>query len=157
MMITLTLWSSGVISSPNFYISRFMEANKEEYIERMRAVSEDGDWTGWALFFLSAVEEQAKYNLETTQEIRILYEEMKATFSDLTGSKHAIALLDAVFSMPVFKTQQLAKIAGISQASVNRFVKSIYESELELLKTVRFSAGRSPAIYSFEPLIEIIR
>ncbi|MDB9741389.1 Fic family protein [Akkermansiaceae bacterium] len=157
MLITLTLWSSGVISSPNFYISRFMEANKEEYIERMRAVSAEGDWTGWALFFLKAIEEQAQYNLETTREIRTLYENMKQIFSDISGSKNAITLLDAVFTNPVFRNQQIAEHSGISAATVNRFTKSLYESDLDLLKIVREGAGRRSAIYAFEPLLEIVR
>ena len=157
MMITLTLWSSGVISSPNFYISRFMEANREEYIERMRAVSEDGDWTGWALFFLRAIHEQAEYNLETIQRIRDLYENMKQIFCDETGSKHAIAMLDAVFTLPVFRNQQISTISGISPATVNRFTKILCESDLNLLKVVREGAGSRSAIYSFEPLVEIVR
>jgi len=58
ILITLMLWKSGVINSPHFYISRFMEENKDEYIERMREVSRTNDWTGWILFFLKAVKEQ---------------------------------------------------------------------------------------------------
>jgi len=157
MMITLLLWSSGVISSPNFYISRFMEANRDEYIDRMRAVSEEDDWTGWALFFLEAIEEQAIYNLKTTQEIRSLYEEMKKTFSEVTNSKHAIAMLDAVFTRPIFRNQNISKISGILPATVNRFTRSILESDLNLLKVVRKGAGSRPAVFSFEPLMEIIR
>ena len=157
MLITLMLWSSGVISSPHFYISRYMEEHKREYIERMRQVSNNNDWNGWILFFLSAVEEQADYNLDLTQQIKQLYETMKQVFSESTGSKHAINMLDCVFTNPIFSFNQISKKSGISNASVNRFIKSLQTNNKELIRVVREPAGRRAALYGFNPLLEIIR
>jgi Fic family protein len=36
MLITLVLWSSGLISEPHFYISGYLEENKDEYIDTLR-------------------------------------------------------------------------------------------------------------------------
>jgi len=157
MLITLLLWSSGVISSPHFYISRFMEENKERYVEGMRAVSREGDWTGWLLFFLRAVQAQAEYNLKTLESIRELYDEMKGVFSEITGSRHAVALLDAVFTTPIFRNQQLSRNSGISPATVNRFTKALQADERNLVRVVREASGRRPALYTFEPLLKLVR
>lgn len=157
MLITLLLWSRGVISSPHFFISRYMEEHKDDYIRCMRAVSGENDWTGWILYFLDAVKSQSEYNLQATRRIGDLYEEMKGVFSDVTGSKHAIALLDAVFSIPVFRNQQIAARSGIPPANVNRYTNALLASDRRLLRIARRGAGRRPAIYSFEPLLEIIR
>jgi len=157
MLITLMLWSGGVISSPHFYISRFMEEHKEAYIERMRQVSASNDWTGWLLFFLEAAKTQAHYNLTATQNIRNLYEEMKGTFSEITGSKHAIAMLDAVFTRPIFRSQQITAQSKIPPATVTRFIKLLQQSDYDLIRTVRAGAGRRPATYAFEPLLKLIR
>jgi hypothetical protein len=51
MLITLMMWSSGVISAPHFYISSYLEEQKDVYIDTMRDVSEGGDWTNWVVFF----------------------------------------------------------------------------------------------------------
>lgn len=157
MLITLMLWSAGSISSPHFYISRYMEEHKAAYIARMRAVSEADDWTGWLRFFLEAVREQSNYNLTVMNQIRELYEQMKRIFSEVTGSRHAISLLDAIFTYPVYRNQQISKIAKIPPATVNRFTNALLNDERNLLKVARPAAGRRPAIYSFEPLLEIIR
>ncbi len=157
MLITLMLWASGSISSPHFYISRYMEEHKDAYIEQMKAVSSHNDWTGWLQFFLEAVSEQAKYNLQVTQQIRALYEEMKTVFAEVTGSKHSIALLDAIFTTPIFRNQQISKLTQISPATVNRFTKALLSDKRNLLKVAREPAGRRAAIYSFEPILEIIR
>ena len=157
MLITLLLWSSGIISSPHFYISRYMEENKKAYIAHMKAVSAENDWTGWLLFFLEAVKAQADYNLEAMNRIRELYENMKDVFAETTGSKHAISVLDAVFTTPIFRNQQICKRSGVSPATVNRFTKALLADDRGLLKIARPAAGRRAAIYSFEPLLELIR
>lgn len=40
MIITLLLWSAKVISAPHFYVSGYLEDNKDLCIDTMRAVSE---------------------------------------------------------------------------------------------------------------------
>lgn len=157
ILITLMLWSGGAISSPHFYISRYMEENKDAYIGRMRNVSADLDWIGWLAFFLKAIEEQANYNLEVMIKIRDLYEEMKSTFSEVTGSKHAISFLDAVFTFPFFENKQISRKANIPLQSVNRFTRALLNDKRELLKTAREGSGRRAGMFYFEPLLKIIR
>lgn len=157
MLITLMLCSSNIISSPHFYISRYMEENKSTYIARMKAVSAENDWTGWLLFFLDAVKAQADYNLDAIYRIGALYEEMKTVFAESSGSKHAISLLDAVFTTPVFRNQQISKRSCVPPATVNRFTKTLLSNERNLLRVAREGAGRRATIFSFEPLLEIIR
>jgi len=157
MLITLMLWSSGIISSPHFYISRYMEENKDGYIAQMKAVSAENDWTGWLIFFLEAVKAQADYNLNAMNRIRALYEAMKGVFAEITGSKYSIAVLDAVFTSPIFRNQQICKRSGVPPATINRFTKALLADPRTLLKVARPAAGRRAAVYSFEPLLELIR
>ena len=106
MLITLMLWSSGVISAPHFYISGYFEEYKDEYIDRMRDVSLTDNWTDWCIFFLKAVEQQAIRNLEISENIKNLYEEMKIEFSSILSSKWSVNALDFVFTNPVFRNNK---------------------------------------------------
>ena len=94
MLITLLLWSSGTISAPHFYISGYLEENKDLYIDMMRNVSKDNKWESWCVFFLNAVEQQAIRNLQIAENIRSLYEEMKQVFSNVLSSKWSVSALD---------------------------------------------------------------
>lgn len=58
----LFLQSKGLLSRPNFYLSEYLESRRDEYYDRLLAVSRDGDWTGWCLFFLRALIAQAEAN-----------------------------------------------------------------------------------------------
>jgi Fic family protein len=155
MIITLLLWSSQVISAPHFYISGFLEDHKDEYINRMRAVSETDDWTAWCVFFLEAVENQAIRNLQVAENISKLYEQMKKTFSELLSSKWSVNALDFVFTNPVFRNNKFTNHSGIPGSSAARFAKIL--AAKGLLSTIEEPSGRRPAMYAFEPLMELVR
>lgn len=155
MIITLMLWAAGNISAPHFYISRFFEDNKSEYIDLMREVSKDGAWEKWCHFFLTAVEQQAIHNLEVAESIRSLYEEMKTVFANLLSSKWSVNALDYIFTSPVFRVSRFAQSSGIKPATASRFTRILLNEGL--LTTLEEAKGSRPAIYRFEPLMELVR
>lgn len=155
MIITLMLWTSGVISAPHYYISGYFEENKDQYVDSMRRVSESDDWTGWCKLFLEAVEKQAIRNLQTAESIRSLYEEMKIVFGDLLASKWSVNALDFVFTNPVFRNNKFTQSSGIPSASAARFTRLLVDKGLITL--VQEASGRRPALYRFEPLMQLVR
>jgi len=72
MLVPLYLFDRGLLSSPMFYLSAYLEEHRDVYYERLLGVSRDGDWNGWASFFLTAVVEQAAVNTQKTREILTL-------------------------------------------------------------------------------------
>jgi len=155
MLITLMMWRAGLISAPHFYISSYFEDNKDLYIDTMREVSENESWEKWCRFFLEAVKEQAVRNLEIAENIRTLYAQMKVRFSEVLASKWSVNALDFVFTNPVFRNNRFTQRSGIPAASAARFARALLENDL--LVTVEESSGRRPALYSFEPLLELVR
>ncbi len=155
MLITLLLWSTKTISEPHFYISGYMEENKGEYIDTMRNVSENNDWEKWCVFFLNAVEKQAIKNLEIAENIKNLYEEMKQIFSDTLSSKWSVNALDYIFTNPIFRNNRFTSKSGIPAPTAARFTRMLLEKEL--IRTLEEASGRRPALYSFEPLLKLVR
>ncbi|MCF8468138.1 MAG: Fic family protein [Sneathiella sp.] len=155
MLIPLLLWKYGIISAPHFYISEFFESNKDEYIDRMREASKSGQWTEWCVFFVNALEAQANENLEVTEKIKSLYDEMKEIFREKLASQWSTAALDFVFSNPVFRNTKFTRRSGIPSQVASRMSRMLVENEL--LLTIDPPAGRRPALYAFEPLLEIVR
>ncbi len=155
MLVTLQLWQLGCISSPHFYVSRFFEEHKAEYIHHMRQVSTSGAWENWCIFFLGAVKEQAFQNLKVAENTRDLYEEMKTRFAALLNSAKAVTALDYVFTNPVFRNSRFTQKAGIPAHTAARFSRILLEQGL--LVPVREASGRQSAIYAFEPLLQLVR
>lgn len=155
MLITLMLWNANIISAPHFYISGYFENNKNTYIDLMRRVSETGDWNEWIVFFLNAIETQAKQNLEIAENIRRLYEEMKSIFSDTLSSKWAVMAQDFIFTNPIFRNSQFIEKSGIPSTTATRFTKLLVEKGI--LTTKEEAAGRKSALYSFDMLMDLVR
>ena len=155
MLITLMLWASGTISAPHFYISGYFEDNKDLYLNTMRNVSEHDDWESWCIFFLEAIEHQAIRNLSVAENISSLYEEMKLVFSSVLSSKWSVNALDFIFTNPVFRNNKFTTKSGIPPASAARFTRILLENNL--IVTLDDASGRRPALYSFEPLMELVR
>lgn len=155
MIITLLLWSSKVISAPHFYVSGYLEENKDLYIDTMRAVSEKNDWTGWCIFFLEAIEQQANRNLQIAENIGELYESMKQEFSEALASKFSVNALDYVFTNPVFRNNKFTSNSGIPSSTAARFARVLLERKL--ITTLEEPSGRRPALYAFEPLLKLVR
>ena len=155
MLIPLLLWQMKKISAPHFYISHFFEENKDEYIERMRAVSAQGDWSGWCAFFCRAVGEQATQNLDIAEQITALYEAMKNRLTELLASKWTLTVLDALFTQPVFKASRFADGHGIPKPTVPNLLKTLAENHI--ITIIEEAAGRRSALYAFEPLLRLVR
>ncbi len=155
MLITLLLWHRKKISAPHFYISGYLEENKDEYIDKMRNVSANGDWTGWCVFFLEALEQQAKRNLEIAEAIRSLYEEMKVRFSEVLASKWSLQALDFVFANPIFRTNKFINASGIPPTSARRFTADL--TKAGVLLCLEDASGPRAALYAFEPLLKLVR
>lgn len=155
MIITLLLWKSGVLSQPHFYISGYFEEHKDEYIEAMRNVSKNNDWNGWIKFFLTAVTQQATRNLETAERIKSLYEEMKIVFTELLSSKWSVVILDFIFTNPVFRNNKFVSITQIPAATATGVIKKLTDRGYLVQKEA--ASGRRPALYSFEPLMRLVR
>lgn len=155
MLITLYLWREGILSQPHFYISGFFEKNKDQYIDTMRLVSKTDNWEEWIKFFLTAVESQAIANLEIAERIKELYENMKTQFTERLSSKWSLAALDFVFTYPIFRNNKLAAETEIPPATASSITKKLLANEY--LVERQAASGRRPALYVFEPLMEIVR
>ena len=155
MIIPLMLWKAGAISEPHFYISEYFEQNKDEYIDRMRNVSETGAWTEWIIFFLAGLETQAQQNIEKADRIRLLYEDMKEQFRDILSSRWTIKALDFLFTQPIFRNNVFTSKSGVPPATAHKFTRNL--SDAGLLKVIAPSSGRRPALYAFEPLLALVR
>lgn len=154
MLITLMLWKLGIISQPNFFVSGYFEQHKDEYIERMRRVSSDGDWTGWSVFFLQAMHAQATVNIQTADRIFALHGEMRERFREVLNSQFHDQALDFVFASPVFRNDRFVDRSGIPASSARLLSRRLVEAGL--LRTIEPSSGRRAALYAFSPLLELL-
>ncbi len=154
ILVPLFLYEKRLLGSPMFYVSAYLEQNRSVYYDKLRGISENGDWQGWISFFLTTIIEQAKANSEKAKEILALYERMKTDVAKLTHSQFSIQTLDALFDRPVFKTTDFPTRSGIPRASAMRILNSLKGNNI--LVASRSGRGRQAAILMFKELIDIV-
>jgi Fic family protein len=153
MLIPLFMYQRKLLASPDFYMSGYLEAKREEYQERLRAVSRDGDWTSWCVFFLQGVREQAAENERKARAILSLYERVKNQVLDLTHSQHAIRATDFLFKVAIFAAPTFVSLSGIPKPTAGRILALL--RKVGLLQTIQEGKGRRPGIYVFRELLNI--
>lgn len=153
LFVPLFLWQFGLIRAPRFYMSAYLEANRESYYERLRAVSRDDDWTGWCGFFLQAVRIQAEENLDKAQGIIRLYEEVKGRIGHVTRSRYAIQALDFIFEHPIFETTAFVSGLGSAERTARRILDTLCESGI--LRVMSQGSGKRAAVLVFPDLLNI--
>jgi Fic family protein len=153
MLIPLFLWNSGILRSPMFYISAYFDAHRNSYYDNLLLVSKNKDWTGWIIFFLKALKEQADQNSIRASKILHLYNSKKNELVQLTHSQYTIRALDWIFEKPIFKSSDFVDNAGIPSATARRII-SVFKKD-GILRTLKEASGRKPAVYAFRELLNI--
>ncbi len=155
MLIPLFLYEKRVLSQPMFYISAYLEENREQYVERLRALSlEQNGWNKWIEFFLTAVYHQAQANADKARRIIDLYERLKSQVIELTHSQFAVPLLDYMFAQPAFPSNSLNHIPNApTKATILGLLNRLKEAGI--LKVIRESSGRRPQLLAFAELINL--
>lgn len=153
MLIPLFLYQARIIQQPMFYISAYLESHRDEYYERLLAVSRDDDWSGWCAFFLGAIRIQADENLAKAKAILDLYSRMKILFADLTHSQYAIHALDWVFERPIFRGSDFVGSANIPRPTAKRILIQLKKEGI--LRELQPGSGRRAATLAYPELLNI--
>ena len=106
LLIVILLCKWGLLPKPLLNLSTYIEHYRQEYYDLLMAVSKNGAWESWLLFFLRGISEQARdsaVRLEQLREIRAKYQ----AFIDLERNPTRMAaFVDFLFSRPIFSVRQ---------------------------------------------------
>lgn len=153
MVIPLFLFQKKLLGSPDFYMSGYLEAHRESYQERLRAVSREDAWTEWCAFFLQGIAEQAIENEQKARAILALYDRMKIRVADLTHSQHAIRTVDFLFQNPIFASPHFTNNSNIPRPTAARILGLLRDEQL--LHPLRKGKGGRRGIFAFRELLNI--
>lgn len=153
LLIPLFLYQKKLLGRPSFYLSEYLETNRDLYYARLQGISKHGDWTSWVAFFLEGVRLQADKNTERLIAIHQLYDVMKARISEATRSQYAISILDELFRHPIFQSGDFVKRTGIPKQTAAPILKILREHGI--LKVLKDASGRRAAVLAFGDLLNL--
>ena len=155
ILIPLFLFERKLLTRPVFYLSSYLETNRDEYIERLRRLGRQKHaWTGWIEFFLLAIARQAEANVDAARRIMELYESLKPRVISLTRSQYAVPVLDVLFERPILSAGSFDKLPGLpGKTMIVRMLSKLREAGI--LSVGRAQSGRKPQILIFDELLSL--
>ena len=153
LIITLLLSTWQILTQPLLYLSIFIEKNKTEYYDRLLAVSLEGQWEEWLLFFLEGVHEQAEdavVKISALQTVRGNYQQQ---FSNDRNREKLVAVVDYFISTPISSISQAQESTNLgSYTMIQRyFYKLLHYGVIE-----EMTGGRRNRIYQAREILKIL-
>jgi Fic family protein/cell division protein FtsB len=111
-LLSLCAFKWSRLSWPWLYMSPFFEQNKDEYIDRLFAVSTNGEWQEWLSFCLRGTVEVCRDAVTRCDRLRLLRETYHSRVSRVNKRMHSI--IDRLFVNPVVRVIDLARLLEVT-------------------------------------------
>ena len=154
MLIPYLMWQHGLIRIPVFCLSVQLAARRGFYFDRLLGVSRDDDWTGLCLYFLEAIRRQADNGVQILTAIHQLYRHTEVQAARITRTRYVPAVLDALFSRPIFPASAFIAATGIPARSARRLLADL--EELGTIEEIVPPRGQRPAVLRFPRLLKVV-
>lgn len=152
LLVVLLLVEWGLLPAPLLDLSAYIEPRREQYYTALLAVSTHGEWLGWFLYFLDAVEQQAKTSLTRARRLHQLRESMRAAVATPKGSALPALLTDALLDAPFLTVPRARELLGVTHRAAAQHVQRLVD--LGILQP--YGPVRRPRLYHAPQVIEIV-
>lgn len=124
LLITLYLAEKNLLPSPILYLSAFFEATRGEYYDRLLAVNEKGDWSGWIEYFLNGIARQSEDALGRINRMQETVAKWKKSFS-AKSDKNCLVLIDDCIANPFMTVGGSARKYKIAFPTAQRAIDKL--------------------------------
>jgi len=130
-LILLELLSLKFIEKPIFCLSAFFEKNRLEYYHRLNLIRSKNDVEQWIRFFITGMNETAKFCIERLEELQALkkcYQERIEGKLEKKRHPSAKQLLHIFYLKPYLSVNDIKEEMQLSFQSANQLVKEFEEA-----------------------------
>jgi len=152
IIIPLYLLNKGIITTPCFYISNYIEENKNAYYDFLSRVRTNNDMISWIEFFLEATIETAKTARVKFQNILQFTKEVDQILPTLSVKyENAKKVIDFLYIQPKASRIEIIEKTKIPDSTVNGIINELMRVNL-INEITGFSRNK---VYQFTKYIEL--
>lgn len=152
LIAILQLVEDGALQHPVLYISPYLEARRDEYVDHLSNVSATGDFDRWIAFFARALQHQADDALTRTQRLLQLREEMVSRLRATRVRGAALPIAESLIGYPIIDVNEAARVGGVSYQAANTAVARL--CELGILREI--TGGSYGRLFACRDVMRII-
>lgn len=124
LMITLFLIERDILPTPLLYLSAFFEATRQEYYDRLLAVSNTAAWENWMEYVLNGIARMSEDALSRARRINGLLVKWQRMLTG-SGSKAPAALVDLLAENPYWTANKTSERLGIAFTTAQRAIDKL--------------------------------
>jgi Fic family protein len=127
LLITFWLVEQGILRKPLLYPSLYFKEHREEYVDRLQAIRDQGAWEDWLGFFLDGIAQTADEAVQLALRIVDLRERDRERVMEELGRRswNAQRLLDELFRQPIVTARTVEAMLGVSQPTASALVRDL--------------------------------
>ncbi|MEX2161094.1 MAG: Fic family protein [Anaerolineales bacterium] len=128
LLISLLLIAWELLPQPLLSLSEYIETNRQEYYDRLLAVSQQNEWEKWLLFFLRGVETQAQDTVQRVGRLAKLRTEYIEALREERTKEKLTKVIDYLIETPITSISNLQKQLKLSSfVTAQRYVERLVE------------------------------
>lgn len=151
LLVILFLLERKILPAPLLYLSAFFEATRREYYDRLRSVTEAGDWEGWIEYFLNGIARQSEDVLGRASRINALLDQWRSAFAG-GASPSTVELVGLLGENPFWTITGAAERLGVAYTTAKRAVERLVEASI---LTPQTDAKRN-RVYCAKAILDIL-
>lgn len=152
LLITLYLFSKGLLKRPILYLSDYLERHRNTYYKCIMTARTENDIRPWIKFFLTGIIKTSDNGVKTFADILTVEEENKQKAQLLgTRTANAIKLLDKLYENPLTDATRVVNATGLSAPSAYKLI-----SEMERIGLLyEATGGKRGKVYVLKNYFDI--
>jgi Fic family protein len=150
IILLLNIW--GLLPQPLLYPSAYFEANRQEYYDRLLAVSQHSAWEDWLYFFLYGISLQSTDAIQRISQLLALYNIYVQQLSTERAAGRLIEVLELLFERPIVTVRQVETAIEVPYRSASRYVEKFVQ--LSILREITGQARNR--IFQADEILQVI-
>lgn len=144
-IILQELCNRGLLDLPVVFTSGYLYKHKQEYVDRLLAVSVEGDWIGWIRFFLDAVGTQAAQTRVLAERLIEMHRRYTEAVRETGAPARLLTLIDSLFEWPVVTARSVEELLKVSNPTAREDIKKLEKfGILQIFEDVRYGKAWYP-------------
>ena len=154
ILIPIYLLNKGLLSKPCFYISDFIEKNKNAYYDFLSRVRSQNDILSWIKFFLEATIETAKTARTKFEKIVDFTSYMNDLVLNMSvRPENAKLVINCFYNEPTMNRKILMEKTGLKPTALKSVINNLLEKNL-IVENTGYSRNQ---IFTFEKYINLFK
>ncbi len=141
LLITLLFCEWGLLPQPLLNLSAYFEHYRQEYYDRLLAISQRGQWEEWLRFFFRGVRAQSDESVARLTSLQGLRSEYEDLVRSDRNRRRMAEVVDFLFTRPILTARQMADGLNMPFKTAAQYIGKLVEAGI-LRETTGYARNR---------------